>query len=194
MRGVCTHSGRLPIISGGAAAIAAAASGPASSALPCRRAAAAAAAALTGAPLRNAAVAAAAGAQLQQAAGLTRNQLLRGGRRAKPARRNTTKALHGSPFRKGVCVRVYTTAPKKPNSANRAVARVALTSGVRVNAYVPGEGHNLQEHSLVLVRGGRVKDLPGVKFKVVRGAYDAAPVKDRRNARSKYGAKKPKKD
>eukprot|EP00775_Hariotina_reticulata_P013860 gene13860-13982_t len=121
-------------------------------------------------------------------------QLLRGARKGKPARSNATlKALKGSPQRKGICVRVYTAAPKKPNSANRAVCKVALSSGIKVLAYIPGEGHNLQEHSLVLLRGGRTKDLPGVRYRVVRGVYDASPVKDRKKSRSKYGVKRPKK-
>ncbi|WIA33973.1 hypothetical protein OEZ86_007068 [Tetradesmus obliquus] len=123
----------------------------------------------------------------------TMRQVMRGARAGKPARSNATgKALGGSPLRKGICVRVYTAAPKKPNSANRAVAKVALSSGYKVLAYIPGEGHNLQEHSLVLLRGGRCKDLPGVRYRVVRGAYDASPVKDRKRSRSKYGVKRPK--
>lgn len=122
----------------------------------------------------------------------TIQQLVRKGRRDKIAKVKTA-ALKGSPQRRGVCTRVYTTTPKKPNSALRKVARVKLTSQVEVTAYIPGEGHNLQEHSMVLVRGGRVKDLPGVRYRVVRGALDAAPVKDRRQGRSKYGAKRPKK-
>ncbi len=106
----------------------------------------------------------------------------------------TTKspALSSCPQRRGVCTRVYTTTPKKPNSALRKVAKVRLTNGVEVIAYIPGEGHNLQEHSIVLVRGGRVKDLPGVKYHIVRGALDASGVEDRMQSRSKYGAKKPK--
>jgi small subunit ribosomal protein S12 len=122
----------------------------------------------------------------------TMRQVLRGARQGKPARRNVVKALMGSPMRKGVCVRVFTASPKKPNSANRAVARVALSTGYKVTAYIPGEGHNLQEHSLVLVRAGRTKDLPGVKYRVIRGVMDSAPVKGRKNARSKYGVKRPK--
>ncbi|KAF8057098.1 rpsL [Scenedesmus sp. PABB004] len=122
----------------------------------------------------------------------TMRQVLRGARQGKPARRDPTKALKGSPMRKGICTRVYTAAPKKPNSANRAVAKVALSSGYKVLAYIPGEGHNLQEHSLVLLRGGRAKDLPGVRYRVVRGAFDASPVKDRKQGRSKYGVKRPK--
>ena len=106
------------------------------------------------------------------------------------AKKNKTLALKGSPQRRGVCTRVYTTTPKKPNSALRKVCRVRLTSGIEVTAYIPGEGHNLQEHSMVLVRGGRVKDLPGVRYKVIRGTLDAAPVRDRKQARSRYGVKK----
>src|SRR5579884_733171 len=121
----------------------------------------------------------------------TIQQLVRKGRRDKIGKVKTA-ALKGSPQRRGVCTRVYTTTPKKPNSALRKVARVKLTSQVEVTAYIPGEGHNLQEHSMVLVRGGRVKDLPGVRYHVVRGALDAAGVKDRKKARSKYGAKAPK--
>jgi small subunit ribosomal protein S12 len=134
--------------------------------------------------------------QQQQTRSLTRNQLLsRGrGRKPKPARRNPVKALEGGPQRRGVCTRVYTVAPKKPNSANRTIVKVALSIGGRVTAYVPGEGHNLQEHALVLLRGGRVRDLPGVKFRVIRGVFDAAPVKGRTKGRSKYGVKKPKKE
>ena len=101
-----------------------------------------------------------------------------------------TPALKGAPQRRGVCTRVYTTTPKKPNSALRKVARVRLTSGVEVTAYIPGVGHNLQEHSIVLVRGGRVKDLPGVRYKIVRGTLDTSGVRDRNQARSRYGAKK----
>jgi small subunit ribosomal protein S12 len=119
----------------------------------------------------------------------TIQQLVRKGRRRKPSK-NTTLALKGSPQRRGVCTRVYTTTPKKPNSALRKVCRVRLSSGTEVTAYIPGEGHNLQEHSIVLVRGGRVKDLPGVRYKVVRGALDAAAVRDRKQARSRYGVKK----
>src|SRR5574340_559192 len=121
----------------------------------------------------------------------TINQLVRKGRRDKAAKVKTA-ALKGSPQRRGVCTRVYTTTPKKPNSALRKVARVRLTSSVEVTAYIPGEGHNLQEHSMVLVRGGRVKDLPGVRYHIVRGALDAGGVKDRKQGRSKYGAKKEK--
>ena len=122
----------------------------------------------------------------------TINQLVRKGRQDKKSA-TSTAALKGSPQRRGVCTRVYTTTPKKPNSALRKVARVRLTSGVEVSAYIPGEGHNLQEHSMVLVRGGRVKDLPGVRYKVVRGSHDAAGVSDRKQSRSRYGVKKGKK-
>ncbi len=101
-------------------------------------------------------------------------------------------ALKGNPQKRGVCTRVYTTTPKKPNSALRKVARVRLTNGFEVTSYIPGEGHNLQEHSIVLIRGGRVKDLPGVRYHIIRGTLDAAGVEDRRQGRSKYGAKKPK--
>ncbi len=119
----------------------------------------------------------------------TVQQLVRQGRKPKP-KKSKTLGLAGSPQRRGVCTRVYTQTPKKPNSALRKVARVRLTSGVEVTAYIPGEGHNLQEHSIVLVRGGRVKDLPGVRYKVIRGALDAAGVDGRRQARSRYGTKK----
>ncbi len=101
-------------------------------------------------------------------------------------------ALQGSPQKRGVCTRVYTTTPKKPNSALRKVARVRLSNGIEVTAYIPGEGHNLQEHSIVLIRGGRVKDLPGVRYHIVRGSLDTAGVTDRKQGRSKYGAKRPK--
>ena len=121
----------------------------------------------------------------------TVNQLVRKGRKA-PVSKNKTPALAGSPQKRGVCTRVYTTTPKKPNSALRKVARVRLTNAMEIGAYIPGEGHNLQEHSVVLVRGGRVKDLPGFRYKVVRGALDAGGVKDRKQGRSKYGAKAPK--
>ncbi|AKK10323.1 30S ribosomal protein S12 [Corynebacterium uterequi] len=121
----------------------------------------------------------------------TIQQLVRKGRHDKKSAVSTA-ALKGSPQRRGVCTRVYTTTPKKPNSALRKVARVRLTSGIEVSAYIPGEGHNLQEHSMVLVRGGRVKDLPGVRYKIIRGALDAQGVKDRKQARSRYGAKKEK--
>jgi small subunit ribosomal protein S12 len=119
----------------------------------------------------------------------TIQQLVRHGRSTK-SEKSKTPALKGSPQRRGVCTRVFTTTPKKPNSALRKVARVRLTSGVEITAYIPGEGHNLQEHSIVLVRGGRVKDLPGVRYKIVRGTLDTAGVKGRRQARSRYGAKK----
>ncbi|MEM7326893.1 MAG: 30S ribosomal protein S12 [Actinomycetota bacterium] len=119
----------------------------------------------------------------------TIQQLVRKGRQTK-SKKGTTPALMGSPQRRGVCTRVYTATPKKPNSALRKVARVRLTTGIEVTAYIPGEGHNLQEHSIVLVRGGRVKDLPGVRYKVVRGTLDTAGVRDRKQARSRYGVKK----
>ncbi len=119
----------------------------------------------------------------------TIQQLVRKGRTDK-ASKTKTPALKGSPQRRGVCTRVYTTTPKKPNSALRKVARVKLSNGIEVTAYIPGEGHNLQEHSRVLVRGGRVKDLPGVRYKTVRGALDTQAVKNRKQARSQYGAKK----
>ena len=119
----------------------------------------------------------------------TIQQLVRTGRRAARPK-SKAPALKGSPQRRGVCVRVYTQTPKKPNSALRKVARVRLTTGIEVTAYIPGIGHNLQEHSVVLVRGGRVKDLPGVRYKVVRGTLDAAGVSDRKKARSQYGVKK----
>ena len=121
----------------------------------------------------------------------TIQQLVRKGRQDKTAVTKTA-ALKGSPQRRGVCTRVYTTTPKKPNSALRKVARVRLSSGIEVSAYIPGEGHNLQELSMVLVRGGRVKDLPGVRYKIVRGALDTQGVKGRKQARSRYGAKKEK--
>ncbi len=121
----------------------------------------------------------------------TINQLVRHGRQRKVVK-TATPALKSSPQRRGVCTRVYTTTPKKPNSALRKVARVRLSSGTEVSAYIPGEGHNLQEHSIVLVRGGRVKDLPGVRYKIVRGALDTQSVKGRKQGRSKYGAKKEK--
>ena len=121
----------------------------------------------------------------------TINQLIRQGREA--ARFKTASpALKSCPQRRGVCVRVYTTTPKKPNSALRKVARVRLTSGIEVTAYIPGVGHNLQEHSMVLVRGGRVKDLPGVRYKIIRGSLDTQGVRNRKQARSRYGAKKEK--
>src|SRR5699024_10022409 len=121
----------------------------------------------------------------------TIQQLVRKGRTSK-AGKSKTPALKGSPQRRGVCTRVYTTTPKKPNSALRKVARVRLSSQIEVTAYIPGVGHNLQEHSIVLVRGGRVKDLPGVRYKIVRGALDTQGVKNRKQARSRYGAKKEK--
>jgi small subunit ribosomal protein S12 len=119
----------------------------------------------------------------------TIQQLVRKGRESKTAG-GKSGALKGAPQRRGVCTRVFTNTPKKPNSALRKVARVRLTSGVEVTAYIPGEGHNLQEHSIVLVRGGRVRDLPGVRYKIIRGALDAAGVRDRKQARSRYGAKR----
>ncbi len=121
----------------------------------------------------------------------TIQQLVRQGRRDKVAKINTP-ALKGSPQRRGVCTRVYTTTPRKPNSALRKVARVRLTSHVEVTAYIPGEGHNLQEHSIVLVRGGRVRDLPGVRYKIIRGSLDTQGVRKRKQARSRYGAKREK--
>ncbi|GEM47104.1 hypothetical protein DC3_27390 [Deinococcus cellulosilyticus NBRC 106333 = KACC 11606] len=121
----------------------------------------------------------------------TVNQLLRKGR-AVLKKKSKVPALKSSPFRRGVCTVVKTTTPKKPNSALRKIARVRLTSGFEVTAYIPGEGHNLQEHSVVLIRGGRVKDLPGVRYHIVRGSLDTAGVKDRKQSRSKYGAKRPK--
>jgi small subunit ribosomal protein S12 len=122
----------------------------------------------------------------------TLNQLVRKGRR-KLTQKSAAPALERSPQKRGVCTRVSTTTPKKPNSALRKIARVRLTNGVEVTAYIPGIGHNLQEHSVVLVRGGRVKDLPGVRYHLVRGTLDAAGVENRSQARSKYGTKKPKK-
>ncbi len=119
----------------------------------------------------------------------TIQQLVRKGRQSK-RRKETTPALKGAPQRRGVCTRVFTTTPKKPNSALRKVARVRLTSGMEVTAYIPGEGHNLQEHSIVLLRGGRVKDLPGVRYKIVRGTLDTSGVSERSQSRSRYGAKK----
>jgi len=119
----------------------------------------------------------------------TINQLVRKGRKSK-RRKETTPALKGAPQRRGVCTRVYTVTPKKPNSALRKVARVRLSSGMEITAYIPGVGHNLQDHSVVLVRGGRVKDLPGVRYKIVRGTLDTAGVANRKQARSRYGAKK----
>jgi small subunit ribosomal protein S12 len=120
----------------------------------------------------------------------TINQLVRQARK-KSVKKTTTPALKGSPQKRGVCVRVYTTTPKKPNSALRKVARVRLTNGIEVTSYIPGIGHNLQEHSVVLIRGGRVKDLPGVRYHIVRGTLDTLGVSDRRQGRSKYGAKRP---
>jgi len=122
----------------------------------------------------------------------TLNQLVRKGRK-QVAKKSDAPALERSPQKRGVCTRVSTTTPKKPNSALRKIARVRLTNGIEVTAYIPGIGHNLQEHSVVLVRGGRVKDLPGVRYHLVRGALDAAGVENRQQARSKYGAKKPRK-
>ena len=121
----------------------------------------------------------------------TVNQLIRKGRKS-PITRTKVPAMESCPQKRGVCTRVYTTTPKKPNSALRKVARVRLTSGFEVTAYIPGIGHNLQEHSVVLLRGGRVKDLPGVRYHIIRGTLDTAGVKDRRQSRSKYGAKAPK--
>ncbi len=121
----------------------------------------------------------------------TISQLVRKGRKSIKKKRKTP-ALQENPLRRGVCIRVYTTTPKKPNSALRKVARVRLTNGAEVTAYIPGIGHNLQEHSIVLVRGGRVKDLPGVRYKIIRGTLDTAGVEDRKSSRSRYGAKKPK--
>jgi small subunit ribosomal protein S12 len=121
----------------------------------------------------------------------TTNQLVRKPRSTKRAKSNVP-ALNSSPQKRGVCTRVYTTTPKKPNSAMRKVARVRLTNGFEVTSYIGGEGHNLQEHSVVLIRGGRVKDLPGVRYHMVRGSLDTQGVKDRKQSRSKYGAKKPK--
>ncbi|OGH68572.1 MAG: 30S ribosomal protein S12 [Candidatus Magasanikbacteria bacterium RIFCSPHIGHO2_02_FULL_47_14] len=136
----------------------------------------------------------------------TMNQILRKGRKSKPRKsdrpalqfmydslhRRKTTLRRGSPFKRGVCTKVYTTTPKKPNSALRKVAKVRLSNGVEVIAYIPGEGHNLQEHSIVLIRGGRVKDLPGVRYTIVRGVYDTQGVQARRRSRSLYGAKRPK--
>jgi small subunit ribosomal protein S12 len=121
----------------------------------------------------------------------TINQLVRKGRE-KIRRRTSSPALQRNPQKRGVCVRVYTTTPKKPNSALRKVARVRLTNGIEVSTYIPGIGHNLQEHAIVLIRGGRVKDLPGVRYHVIRGSLDTAGVQNRRQGRSKYGAKRPK--
>jgi small subunit ribosomal protein S12 len=121
----------------------------------------------------------------------TINQLIRKPRQV-PATRNKTPALAANPQKRGVCTRVYTTTPKKPNSALRKVAKVRLTNGFEVIGYIPGEGHNLQEHSVVMIRGGRVKDLPGVRYHIIRGVLDTQGVKDRKQRRSKYGAKRPK--
>lgn len=121
----------------------------------------------------------------------TIQQLIRKGRKSKTSK-TTAPALQNCPQKRGVCTRVYTTTPKKPNSALRKVARVRLTNGMEVSAYIPGEGHNLQEHSIVLIRGGRVKDLPGVRYHVIRGTLDTAGVDDRKQGRSLYGTKKPK--
>jgi len=121
----------------------------------------------------------------------TINQLVRQGRE-KVIKKNKVPALKANPQKRGVCTRVYTSTPKKPNSALRKVARVRLTNGIEVTAYIPGEGHNLQEHSIVLIRGGRVKDLPGVRYHIIRGALDTAGVEGRSNGRSKYGTKKKK--
>ena len=121
----------------------------------------------------------------------TISQLIREGRNPKTYK-TASPALKACPQRRGVCIRVYTTTPKKPNSALRKVCRVRLTNGMEVTSYIPGEGHNLQEHSVVLIRGGRVKDLPGVRYHMVRGSLDTAGVKDRKQSRSKYGAKRPK--
>lgn len=118
----------------------------------------------------------------------TLNQLVRKGRK-KIYKKGASRALAGSPQRRGVCTRVYTTTPKKPNSALRKVARVRLTNGYEVSAYIPGEGHNLQEHSIVMIRGGRVKDLPGVRYHIIRGVLDTSGVQDRMQGRSKYGTK-----
>jgi small subunit ribosomal protein S12 len=120
----------------------------------------------------------------------TISQLVRKGRET-VTKKNKAPALRGCPQKRGVCTRVYTTTPKKPNSALRKVARVRLTNGIEVTAYIPGEGHNLQEHSIVLVQGGRVKDLPGVRYHIIRGTLDASGVNDRKNSRSRYGTKRP---
>jgi len=120
----------------------------------------------------------------------TLNQLVRKGRK-KVEKKKSAPALKGNPQKRGVCTRVYTTTPKKPNSALRKVTRVRLTNGMEVTAYIPGEGHNLQEHSIVLIEGGRVKDLPGVRYHIIRGTLDTAGVEDRKTSRSRYGTKKP---
>ena len=122
----------------------------------------------------------------------TINQLVRQGRKS-VASKSKNAALQHNPQKRGVCTRVFTTTPKKPNSALRKVARVRLVNGIEVTAYIPGEGHNLQEHSIVLIRGGRVRDLPGVRYKIIRGTLDCAAVQNRKRARSRYGAKRPKK-
>ncbi len=122
----------------------------------------------------------------------TINQLVKSGRK-KPTKKTKSPALKNCPQRRGVCIRVYTMTPKKPNSALRKIARVRLTNGIEVTCYIPGEGHTLQEHSIVLVRGGRIKDLPGVRYHIIRGALDATGVDGRNKSRSKYGTKKPKK-
>jgi small subunit ribosomal protein S12 len=121
----------------------------------------------------------------------TINQLIKNGRQ-KVRKKVKTPALKGSPQKRGVCIRVYTSTPKKPNSALRKVARVRLTNGIEVTSYIPGIGHNLQEHSVVLIRGGRVKDLPGIRYHIIRGTLDSSGVEDRRRGRSKYGTKRPK--
>ena len=121
----------------------------------------------------------------------TINQLVRKGR-TKVAKKSKNPALQHNPQKRGVCTRVFTTSPKKPNSALRKVARVRLVNGIEVTAYIPGEGHNLQEHSIVAIRGGRVRDLPGVRYKIIRGSYDCAAVQNRKQSRSHYGAKRPK--
>jgi len=121
----------------------------------------------------------------------TINQLIRQGRK-RVLKKNKAPALGNCPQKRGVCTRVYTTTPKKPNSALRKVTRVRLTNGIEVTAYIPGEGHNLQEHSIVMIRGGRVKDLPGVRYHIIRGTLDTSGVNDRKKGRSKYGTKKPK--
>jgi small subunit ribosomal protein S12 len=121
----------------------------------------------------------------------TINQLIKNGRQ-KVKKKVKTPALRGSPQKRGVCIRVYTSTPKKPNSALRKVARVRLTNGIEVTSYIPGIGHNLQEHSVVMIRGGRVKDLPGIRYHIIRGTLDSSGVEDRRRGRSKYGTKRPK--
>lgn len=122
----------------------------------------------------------------------TINQLVKSHGRTQQRRKNSAPALGSCPQKRGVCTRVYTTTPKKPNSALRKVARVRLTSGIEVTSYIPGEGHNLQEHSVVLIRGGRVKDLPGVRYHIIRGSLDSLGVQDRKKSRSKYGTKRTK--